>query len=157
MCHESSGSALGQTIGIGKGTVTLDDFGQADVIIIAGQNPGTNHPRMLTALEQAKRDGATIMAINPLPEAGLLRFKNPQRVRGMVGRGTQLADHFAQIRLNGDLALFQAMGSWCWRPSGPDARPSITTSSNAHRGLRGVLGDAGRPGWGHVEATGLHP
>ncbi len=110
MCHESSGSALGQTIGIGKGTVTLEDLGQADLIIIAGQNPGTNHPRMLTTLEQAKRDGATIMAVNPLPEAGLLRFKNPQRPSGVIGRGIQLADHFAHIRLNGDLAFFQALG-----------------------------------------------
>jgi molybdopterin-dependent oxidoreductase alpha subunit len=109
MCHESSGSALTETIGIGKGSVTLDDLHAADLIFVVGQNPGTNHPRMLSALEEAKRHGATIVAVNPLPEAGLLRFKNPQVPRGIVGRGTALADHFLQIRVNGDLALFKAM------------------------------------------------
>ena len=109
LCHESSGSALTETIGIGKGSVTLDDLHAADLILVVGQNPGTNHPRMLTALEEAKRRGATIVAVNPLPEAGLLRFKNPQLPRGIVGRGTALADHFLQIRVNGDLALFKAI------------------------------------------------
>jgi molybdopterin-dependent oxidoreductase alpha subunit len=110
MCHESSGSALTETLGIGKGTVSLDDLHQAELIFVVGQNPGTNHPRMLTALERAKRGGARIIAVNPLPEAGLLRFKNPQRPSGL-GRGTALADRFLQIRLNGDLALFQALSS----------------------------------------------
>ncbi|MCW2882669.1 MAG: putative dehydrogenase [Sphaerisporangium sp.] len=109
MCHESSGSALTQTLGIGKGTVSLEDLYKADLIFVVGQNPGTNHPRMLTALEKAKGNGARIVAVNPLPEAGLLRFKNPQRPAGVLGRGTTLADRFLQIRLNGDLALFQAM------------------------------------------------
>ncbi|WP_285709849.1 FdhF/YdeP family oxidoreductase [Microtetraspora sp. NBRC 16547] len=109
MCHESSGSALNETLGIGKGTVSLGDLHRADLVFVVGQNPGTNHPRMLSALEMAKRNGARIIAVNPLPEAGLLRFKNPQRVSGVVGRGTTLADRFLQIRLNGDLALFQAL------------------------------------------------
>lgn len=111
MCHESSGSALGETIGIGKGSVSLADLEAADLIIVAGQNPGTNHPRMLTALEKAKDRGATIVAVNPLREAGLLAFANPQRPRGVVGRGTALADEFLQIRLGGDQALFQALGA----------------------------------------------
>ncbi|NUT22097.1 MAG: FdhF/YdeP family oxidoreductase [Hamadaea sp.] len=111
MCHESSGTALNSTIGIGKGSVTLDDIHAAKLLVIVGQNPGTNHPRMLTALEKAKRAGAKIIAVNPLPEAGLLRFKNPQRVRGLLGSGTQLAHRFLQIRVGGDLALFQAIGS----------------------------------------------
>ncbi|HEX6390665.1 MAG TPA: FdhF/YdeP family oxidoreductase, partial [Solirubrobacteraceae bacterium] len=110
MCHESSGHALIESIGIGKGSVTIEDVHGADLILVVGQNPGTNHPRMLSALEEAKRAGATIVAINPLPEAGLMRFKNPQRVNGVVGRGTALADHFLQVRLGGDLALFQAFG-----------------------------------------------
>ncbi|ABY22258.1 formate dehydrogenase alpha subunit [Renibacterium salmoninarum ATCC 33209] len=110
MCHESSGFALGQTIGIGKGSVSLEDIHQAKLILVAGQNPGTNHPRMLSALEKAKQNGARIVAINPLPEAGLLRFKNPQTVRGVIGDGTQIADEFLQIRLGGDQALFQALG-----------------------------------------------
>ncbi|MFC1417293.1 FdhF/YdeP family oxidoreductase [Streptacidiphilus cavernicola] len=109
MCHESSGSALTETIGIGKGSVSLKDLYQADLIIVAGQNPGTNHPRMLSALERAKRAGARIVSVNPLPEAGLERFRNPQNARGLVGAGTKLTDLFLQIRLGGDLALFRAL------------------------------------------------
>ncbi|MFE1173775.1 FdhF/YdeP family oxidoreductase [Streptomyces sp. NPDC058773] len=108
MCHESSGSALTETIGIGKGSVLLEDLYQADLIIVAGQNPGTNHPRMLTALEKAKAGGAKIISINPLPEAGLERFKNPQTPRGLA-RGTALTDLFLQVRLGGDQALFRAL------------------------------------------------
>jgi molybdopterin-dependent oxidoreductase alpha subunit len=107
MCHESSGAALSQTIGIGKGTVSLDDIAQhAELIVIVGQNPGTNHPRMLTALEDAKKRGARIVAINPLREAGLVKFRNPQSARGLAGPGTKLADRHLPVRVNGDLALF---------------------------------------------------
>ncbi|BFV57327.1 FdhF/YdeP family oxidoreductase [Kitasatospora sp. CMC57] len=109
MCHESSGSALVETLGVGKGSVSLKDLYQADLIIVAGQNPGTNHPRMLSALERAKRAGAKIVSVNPLPEAGLERFKNPQNARGLAGAGTKLTDLFLQIRLGGDLALFRAL------------------------------------------------
>jgi molybdopterin-dependent oxidoreductase alpha subunit len=109
MCHESSGFALTQTLGIGKGTVRLVDIAHhAELIVIVGQNPGTNHPRMLTALETAKRRGARIVAINPLPEAGLIRFRNPQTARGLAGPGTKLADRYLPVRVNGDLALFSA-------------------------------------------------
>ncbi|MCP3800927.1 FdhF/YdeP family oxidoreductase [Allokutzneria sp. A3M-2-11 16] len=110
MCHESSGAALKETIGIGKGSVSLQDVESADLLIVVGQNPGTNHPRMLSSLEVAKKRGARIVAVNPLPEAGLLRFKNPQNVSGLVGRGTPLSDEFCQIKLGGDLAFFQALG-----------------------------------------------
>ncbi|MET8716951.1 FdhF/YdeP family oxidoreductase [Streptomyces sp. NPDC004735] len=108
MCHESSGSALTETIGIGKGSVSLEDLHQADLIIVAGQNPGTNHPRMLSALEQAKAAGAKIISVNPLPEAGLERFKNPQTARGML-KGAALTDLFLQIRIGGDQALFRLL------------------------------------------------
>ncbi|MEU8704556.1 FdhF/YdeP family oxidoreductase [Streptomyces sp. NPDC048565] len=108
MCHESSGSALTETIGIGKGSVSLEDLHQADLIIVAGQNPGTNHPRMLSALEQAKAAGAKIISVNPLPEAGLERFKNPQTPLGML-KGTALTDLFLQIRIGGDQALFRLL------------------------------------------------
>jgi molybdopterin-dependent oxidoreductase alpha subunit len=111
MCHESSGTALTESIGIGKGSVSLRDIYDAKLIVIAGQNPGTNHPRMLSALEIAKRRGAKIVSINPLREAGLVNFRNPQKARGVVGRGTEIADVHLPIRLNGDLALFQAIGS----------------------------------------------
>ncbi|MFG2005264.1 FdhF/YdeP family oxidoreductase [Spirillospora sp. NPDC048911] len=121
MCHESSGSALKETIGIGKGSVLLEDIHQADLIFVVGQNPGTNHPRMLSALEEAKRSGAKIIAVNPLPEAGLMRFKNPQRPSGITGRGTALADRFLQIRLNGDLALFQALNRLLLESDAPGA------------------------------------
>ena len=110
MCHESSGSGLSETIGIGKGTVRLDDFGKAQVIVVIGQNPGTNHPRMLTALQQAKRAGAKIIAINPLPETGLIRFKHPQEVLRLLGEGTPLSNLFVQVRINGDVALLQGFG-----------------------------------------------
>jgi molybdopterin-dependent oxidoreductase alpha subunit len=107
MCHESSGAALNETIGVGKGTVSLEDITEhTDLVIIVGQNPGTNHPRMLSALEEAKRRGARIISANPLPEAGLVRFKNPQRARGLLGRGTALTDLFLAVRVNGDLAMF---------------------------------------------------
>ncbi len=111
MCHESSGVALGATIGMGKGSVTLDDVHDAKLIVVVGQNPGTNHPRMLTALERAKQRGAKIISINPLPEAGLIRFKNPQKASGLVGSGTPLADLHLPVRVGGDLALFQAIGA----------------------------------------------
>ncbi|WP_030442618.1 FdhF/YdeP family oxidoreductase [Actinoplanes subtropicus] len=110
MCHESTSVGLARTIGVGKGSVSLNDLHEADLIVVSGQNPGTNHPRMLSALETAKRNGARILAINPLREAGLLRFDNPQKVRGLAGRGTDLADRLLPIRSNGDLALWQAFG-----------------------------------------------
>ncbi|MDT5280753.1 MAG: hypothetical protein QOJ20_1948, partial [Mycobacterium sp.] len=110
MCHESSGTALIEAIGIGKGSVTVEDVTKADLIVIAGQNPGTNHPRMLSVLEKAKANGARIIAVNPLPEAGLIRFKDPQKVNGVVGHGIPIADEFVQIRLGGDMALFAGLG-----------------------------------------------
>jgi molybdopterin-dependent oxidoreductase alpha subunit len=109
MCHESSGSALVATIGIGKGTVTLEDFEKTQLIFIVGQNPGTNHPRMLTALADAKKHGAVIVAVNPLPEAGLLGFMDPQKPLGLLGMADPLADHFLQLRINGDIALFKGI------------------------------------------------
>ncbi|MEU1983885.1 FdhF/YdeP family oxidoreductase [Nocardia sp. NPDC019395] len=108
MCHESSGAALTGSIGIGKGSVTIDDFAAADLILVAGQNPGTNHPRMLSALADAKKSGARIVAINPLPETGLIGFRDPQTVRGLT-TGVDIADDFLQIRLGGDMALFQGL------------------------------------------------
>lgn len=110
MCHESTSAALNETIGIGKGAVSLADItDHAELIVIVGQNPGTNHPRMLSALERAKKRGARIVAANPLPEAGLLRFKNPQALGGLIGGGTKLADLFLAVRVNGDLAMFAAV------------------------------------------------
>jgi len=109
MCHESSGVALGESLGIGKGSVKLEDLYHAEVIIILGQNPGSNHPRMLTALQKAKANGAIIISINPLPETGLMGFNNPQQLKGWMGMSTALTDIFLQIKINGDMALLQAM------------------------------------------------
>jgi molybdopterin-dependent oxidoreductase alpha subunit len=109
MCHESSGKGLGQTIGIGKGTVSLDDFNHADLIMVIGQNPGTNHPRMLTALRDAKHNGAKIIHINPLPEAGLTKFKHPQDYMKGDLRATTLADLHLQVRIGGDAALLKGL------------------------------------------------
>lgn len=108
MCHESSGAALRPVIGIGKGTVTLEDFYDTDLVLIIGQNPGTNAPRMMTALQKGKDKGARIIAINPLPEAGLMAFRNPQEVRGVLGKGGQLADLYLPVKINGDMALLKA-------------------------------------------------
>ncbi|NJB82365.1 FdhF/YdeP family oxidoreductase [Wenyingzhuangia aestuarii] len=109
MCHESSGVALSKTVGIGKGSVTLDDLYKAEVILIFGQNPATNHPRMLACLEKAKQNGAKVIAINPLKEAGLINFKNPQNPKGVIGGGVDIADYYLQIKINEDVALLKAI------------------------------------------------
>src|SRR5205085_1840682 len=109
MCHESSGRALTETIGVGKRTVTLDDFRLAEAIFVIGQNPGTCHPRMLTSLQAAKRRGCKIVHVNPLPETGLKRFKHPQHPLDLLGPGTQLSDLFLQVRVNGDVPLLKGI------------------------------------------------
>ena len=109
MCHESSGTGMKEALGFGKGTVTLEDFNLADAIFVIGQNPGTNHPRMLTSLMLAKRRGCKIVHINPLPETGLTRFKHPQEFLKLLGEGTKLADLFVQVRVNGDVSLLKGI------------------------------------------------
>ncbi len=109
MCHESSGSALTETVGIGKGSVTLDDFKYADLVLVIGQNPGTNHPRMLTALTETKKNGGKIISINPLLEVGLKNFSDPQNPMQWFGKGEELTDLFLQVKINGDVALLKAI------------------------------------------------
>ncbi|HEY1921894.1 MAG TPA: FdhF/YdeP family oxidoreductase [Tepidisphaeraceae bacterium] len=109
MCHESSGTGLKESIGIGKGTVKLEDFEEADAIFVIGQNPGTNHPRMLTSLQKAARNGCKIVSINPLEEAGLIRFKHPQEVLHLFGPGTPIASLFLPVRINGDVAAIKGI------------------------------------------------
>ncbi|MEM7009999.1 MAG: FdhF/YdeP family oxidoreductase [Verrucomicrobiota bacterium] len=109
MCHESSGAALNASIGVGKGTVSLKDIERAETLLIVGQNPGTNHPRMLSSLQAAAREGAEIIAVNPMKEAGLIGFAHPQEIRGMLGLSTPLATDFLRVNLNGDQALFQGL------------------------------------------------
>lgn len=112
MCHESSGAGLKETLGVGKSTVTLEDLENADSIIVIGQNPATNHPRMLTSLQAAKRKGAKIIAINPLKEVGLLRFKHPQEPLHILGEGTQIADVFLQVKINSDVAILKGLSKF---------------------------------------------
>lgn len=109
MCHESSGAALGASVGVGKGTVTLEDLETAETILIFGQNPGTNHPRMLTSLQKAVEGGAVIVGVNPMKEAGLTGFMHPQQMMGMLGMPTALAEEFLQVRQNGDQALLKGL------------------------------------------------
>ena len=109
MCHESSGAAMTESIGVGKGTVTLDDFKAADIVFCIGQNPGTNHPRMLSALESTVEHGGKVIAVNPLVEAGLLGFAHPQKVSGMLNKSTSLASEYLQVKPNGDFALIRGV------------------------------------------------
>jgi molybdopterin-dependent oxidoreductase alpha subunit len=109
MCHESSGSGLTPTIGIGKATVKIEDFAHADAIFIIGQNPGTCHPRMLTELQKAAKNGCKIVSVNPLAETGMLRFKNPQSPLSLLGSGTPIASLFLPVRINGDIALLKGI------------------------------------------------
>ncbi|MFF9145253.1 FdhF/YdeP family oxidoreductase [Streptomyces sp. NPDC055051] len=152
MCHESSGSALTETIGIGKGSVSLEDLHRADLIIVAGQNPGTNHPRMLSALEKAKAAGARIISVNPLPEAGLERFKNPQTPQGML-RGAALTDLFLQIRIGGDQALFRLLNKLVLEA--PGAVDEEFVREHTH-GFEEFAAAAGEADWAEtLAATGL--
>ena len=158
MCHEASGMALTETIGIGKGSVHITDFVTADLIVVVGQNPGTNHPRMLTTLEAAKRAGTTIVAINPLPEAGLQRFKNPQRPSGLFGSGTQLADEHLPIRINGDLAFFKAVNHLLVTAGDPAGETSLDTGfiERYTNGFDRFADDARSFDWEHfTRATGF--
>ncbi|MFJ2556608.1 MULTISPECIES: FdhF/YdeP family oxidoreductase [unclassified Streptomyces] len=152
MCHESSGSALSETIGIGKGSVSLEDMHQADLIIVAGQNPGTNHPRMLSALEKAKAAGAKIISVNPLPEAGTERFKNPQTPQGML-KGAALNDLFLQIRIGGDQALFRLLNKLVVET--PGAVDEVFVSEHTH-GYEEFTAAARAADWDQtLAATGL--
>ncbi|MFC6063007.1 FdhF/YdeP family oxidoreductase [Streptomyces ochraceiscleroticus] len=158
MCHESSGFAMTETLGIGKGSVSLDDIHHSDLVFVVGQNPGTNHPRMLSALEETKRNGGRVIAVNTLPEAGLMRFKHPQRPRGVIGRGTPIADQFLHIRAGGDLALFQALNRLLLEAE--DAAPGTVLDHDfieAHTiGSADFAEHVRTVSWEHVlEATGL--
>ena len=164
MCHESSGTALTRTIGIGKGTVTLEDFARTDLVLVIGQNPGTNHPRMLTALEGSKKNGAKIVSINPLAETGLSRFKNPQHFMNPVealptalGSGTPLADMHLAVRIGGDLALLKGVAKTLveWHDEG---RPTLDLEFMQANtiGAEEVLQDLREQEWPElVQASGV--
>jgi molybdopterin-dependent oxidoreductase alpha subunit len=118
MCHESSGVAMTEVLGIGKGTATLEDMESTELIFIFGNNPGTNHPRMLTSLQKAKDQGAKIIAVNPLPEVSLMRVINPnpqdygnpvELPFALLGKGQALADLYLPVRVNGDVAAIKGI------------------------------------------------
>ncbi|MEM9080905.1 MAG: FdhF/YdeP family oxidoreductase [Verrucomicrobiota bacterium] len=158
MCHESSGLALKQSIGIGKGTVTLDDFSYADTILCIGQNPGTNHPRMLSALEDAVKNGAKIIAINPLKEAGLQGFAHPQKPGGILNQATPLASQYLQVRLNGDLALFRSLGKELFERNEQRAEPlfDLDFIRDHTRGIAGYQKQCEAANWDQLtEASGI--
>ncbi|HET8738023.1 MAG TPA: FdhF/YdeP family oxidoreductase [Pricia sp.] len=137
MCHESSGVALSETLGIGKGSTKLEDLYEAEVVIVAGQNPGTNHPRMLSALEKCKRNGGKVISINPLEETGLVNFRNPQKIMGILGGGEDMADIHLPVRINQDIPLVKllikklaAMDQWGSGKAGTEnARPETKVNS----------------------------
>jgi molybdopterin-dependent oxidoreductase alpha subunit len=138
MCHEPTSVTMTATIGVGKSTVTFADFDQTELIVLLGQNPGTTAPRMLVTLEEAKSHGAKIVAVNPMPEAGLIRFKNPQTVRGLIGPGTEMADLYCQIALNGDLALMQLLNRFLIDEGDID-EPFIRTHTQGYEDLAAHL------------------
>jgi anaerobic selenocysteine-containing dehydrogenase len=163
MCHESSGAALDESIGIGKGTVTLADFEKADLILVIGQNPGTNHPRMLSSLEAAKARGAKIVSINPLPEVGTEHFKNPQHFMNplkalptLLGAGAKLADVWLQPRINGDLALFKGLMKTLL--AAEEAAPGTVFDHAFIRehthGYEALLADLRATTWSEIETSG---
>ena len=113
MCHEASGVALGQSVGVGKGTVTFDDFEHADAIFVWGQNPGTNHPRMLEPLREAVKRGAQVVCVNPLKERGLERFQHPQHPLEMLTNGDRPTNTaYFRPALGGDMALLRGMAKF---------------------------------------------
>ena len=147
MCHESSGTGLGETIGIGKGTVSLDDFNHSDVILVIGQNPGTNHPRMLTALRDAKRNGAKIIHVNPLPETGLVRFKHPQDYMKMSFGSEPLADIHLQVKIGGDAALMHGLMKVQFELDALDE----DFINNSTKGFESMRQNVCNTSWGQIE------
>lgn len=113
MCHEPTSVMLGKQLGIGKATVILEDFEQAKLILMFGQNPATNHPRMLEMLAHAHKQGCRIISINPMREQGLSKFRNPQKPSHMAaGQSDEMVDEVIQIQIGGDAALLTGMAKW---------------------------------------------
>jgi molybdopterin-dependent oxidoreductase alpha subunit len=158
MCHESSGRGLGEVLGVGKGTVSLDDFDHADLIFIIGQNPGTNHPRMLTTLQSAAKRGCRIVSINPLREAGLVRFAHPKHPLAVLRGGSEVADVFLQVRVNGDVAALKGICKAVLEREG-DNTGSVLDHAFIHdhtSGFEALRRDLERTTWDEiVDASGL--
>ncbi|HEU0016600.1 MAG TPA: FdhF/YdeP family oxidoreductase [Longimicrobium sp.] len=154
LCHESSGVGLKRTMGIGKGAVQLDDFEKADAIFILGQNPGTNHPRMLTALQAARRRGAQVVAINPLRERGLVSFVHPQEVGAtLTGHGTEIATVYLQPKPGSDVAVLKGIMKHVMAAERQDRGRVIDHGFvRAHtRGFEELVADLDATPWGRIE------
>jgi molybdopterin-dependent oxidoreductase alpha subunit len=162
MCHESSGVAMVETLGVGKGAATLEDMENTDLIFIFGNNPGTNHPRMLTSLQKAKDHGAKIIVVNPLPEVGMMRVTNPnpqdypnplQLPFALLGKGQALADLYLPVRVNGDVAAIKGILKDLF-----DRERSGHTSAIDHEfiqtyteGFEALLADVEATSWEEIE------
>lgn len=153
MCHESSGRALNKSFGFNKGTVHLDDFEKAELVWVVGQNPGTNHPRQLTALQETKRAGGKIISVNPLPEAGLLGFMNPQEISGMLGFPTKLTDLYLPVKINGDIPLFKGVMKQLveWDDQQPGTVIDYEFAREHTENLEGLLHDLRTADWDRIE------
>jgi molybdopterin-dependent oxidoreductase alpha subunit len=143
MCHEASGVALSQSVGVGKGTVTFDDFEHADAIFVWGQNPGTNHPRMLEPLREAVQRGAQVVCVNPLKERGLERFQHPQHPIEMLTNGDRPTNTaYFRPALGGDMALMRGMAKFLlqWERDAQAANePSVFDHAFLNEHTQGVL------------------
>lgn len=155
MCHEASGIALNQTVGVGKGSVTLDDFALADAIFVLGQNPGSNHPRMLEPLREAVARGAQVVCCNPLKERGLERFQHPQHPLEMLSNGSA-ATHTAYFRpaLGGDLALLRGMAKQllAWEREQPGEVFDHAFIAEHTQGIDNYLAELDATSWEAIEA-----
>ncbi len=158
MCHEASGRALGDSIGIGKGTVTMEDFEQAEAIFVFGQNPGTNHPRMLETLRDAVRRGARVVCFNTLKERGLERWADPQDPLQMLTNGSSaLNTAYFCPRIGGDLAAARGMAKALleWEESGGRAGLAVLDWAFIHahtEGIEAYLDVVRATSWSHIEA-----
>ena len=163
MCHEASGVALAQSIGVGKGTVTFDDFEHADAIFVLGQNPGTNHPRMLEPLREAVKRGAQVVCVNPLKERGLERFQHPQHPLEMLTNGDRPTNTaYLRPALGGDMALLRGMAKFLlqWeRDAQAAGEPAVFDHAflNEHTaGILDYISSLDDTSWDHiVEQSGL--
>ena len=155
MCHEASGVALGQSVGVGKGTVSFADFEHSDAIFVLGQNPGTNHPRMLEPLREAVKRGAQVVCVNPLKERGLERFQHPQQALEMLSNGSApLNTAFLRPALGGDLALLRGMAKFLlqWEREAPGSVFDHAFIAEHCSGLDAYLAAIDASDWAHIEA-----
>ena len=154
MCHEATSVGLPDSIGVGKGTVTLEDFDHADLVFCMGHNPGTNHPRMLSTLRDVSKRGGTIVVFNPLKERGLERFLSPQHpVEMLTGRATKIASVYHQVRVGGDAAVMKGLMKALLALEGKNGRQVIDRAFLAEHtaGYEALVQDLKATKWKDIE------